>query len=111
MRRPFAYPLLARMARMMGTQASEAPQSVGDYYKFAATLHAQLLASIDKNSNANSEANAAANKSNAEANKSLREAMEKLNPLALGGQFCNSGGPCPKGGLGKLLGALGDERR
>ena len=79
MRRPFAYPLLARMARMMGTQASEAPQSVGDYYKFAATLHAQLLASIDKNSNANSEANAAANKSNAEANKSLREAMEKVN--------------------------------
>ena len=29
----------------------------------------------------------------------------------LGGQFCNSGGPCPKGGLGKLRGALGDERR
>ena len=67
MRRPFAYPLLARMARMMGT-ASEEPQSVGDYYKFAATLHAQLAASIDKNSNAN-----------AEANKSLRESMEKAN--------------------------------
>ena len=28
--------------------------------------------------------------------------------LALGGQFCNSGGPCPKGGLamGKPRGAL-----
>ena len=56
MRRPSAYPLLA-LARMMGAQASEAPQSVGDCYKFASKLYAH----------------------NVEANNSLRESMEKVN--------------------------------